>query len=276
MKSNLIEDVLAYNPKKGQLAFWWLGQLGYVVKTKSVTLCFDPFLKPDDRRTVPPLLAPEELRGMDYVFGSHNHSDHIDHFAWPKIAKADEKTKFVVPCKILPKLAVTLDIPLERFIGLDEAIGFKNNEQGITIDAIASAHEFLAPDPITGFHDNLGFIVNCDGLRIYHSGDTCKYEGLETKLKILSPFDVMFIPINGRDAERYTDNCIGNMNFAEAVDLTGAVKPALVVPGHYEMFEANSENPSKFTDYLEAKYKGQCYWVGSHGERIEYPGGLQP
>lgn len=36
---------------------------------------------------------------------------------------------------------------------------------------------------------------------MYHSGDTCIYEGMYTKLRKWNKFDVMFIPINGRDAK---------------------------------------------------------------------------
>ena len=266
--SQLMQNVHDYSPNAGELAFWWLGQLGYIVKTRSATLCFDPYLAKNEKRTVPPLLKPGDLAGIDYVFGSHDHSDHIDHSAWPGIAQASPHTRFVAPEKLVARLSQSLGIPIQRFVGVDEGKPYKDHESGLHIIAIASAHEFLAPDPITG-NDALGYIAEIDGLRIYHSGDTCKYEGLETKLLANRPIDLMFIPINGRDAVRYTTGCIGNMSFAEAVDLAGMVAPGLAVPGHYEMFLSNSEDPKKFTDYLEAKYPGQKAWVGGHGTRVE-------
>jgi len=265
----LMRDIREYNAQTGHLAFWWLGQLGYIVKTKSVTLCFDPFLRPGHKRTVPPPMKPEELIGMDYIFGSHDHSDHIDRTAWPGIAEASPGTRFVVPEKFVEPLNQSLGISIDRFVGLDEGKTFDDHAKNFHIRAIASAHEFLAPDPVTGLHDSLGYIVDADGLRIYHSGDTCKYEGLETKLIASRPIDLMYIPINGRDAVRYRMNCIGNMSFAEAVDLAGMVAPGLVVPGHYEMFTYNSEDPNKFMDYLAAKYPGQKAWIGEHCVKVE-------
>ena len=267
--ANLMQEVHAYQPQPGRLGFWWLGQLGYLVKTTKATLCFDPFLRPGGSRTVPPLLAPEELTGIDYVFGSHDHGDHIDHYAWPGIAKASPRARFVVPEKLVAALSDKFALPTDRFIGLDEGKAYRDEEKALTIRAIAAAHELLNPDPVTGLHDAISFLVDAGGLRLYHSGDTCKYEGLETKLLAQRPIDLMFLPINGRDAARYTGNCIGNMNFAEAVDLTGAIKPGLVVPGHYEMFAMNSENPAQFTDYLRAKYPGIEFWVGAHGTLVE-------
>ena len=272
MPNPLMQEFHSYTPTGDCLSFWWLGQLGYLVKTPKAALCFDPFLRPGKTRTVPPLLAPEDLTGIDYVFGSHDHGDHIDHYAWSGIAAASPQARFVVPEKLVEKLSAEFAIPLSRFVGLDEGKTYRDEEKDLTLRGIAAAHELLNPDPVTGLHDAISFLVDAGGLRLYHSGDTCKYEGLETKLISYQPIDLMFLPINGRDAVRYTGNCIGNMNFAEAVDLVGAVAPGLAVPGHYEMFAMNSEDPARFTDYLNAKYPGRKYWVGAHGVLVEVTG----
>jgi len=267
---DLINDITSYAPKTGEVAFWWIGQLGYIVKTAAATLCFDAYLAPTKHRRVEPMFSPDEMGFVDYIFGSHDHSDHIDHTAWSGIAAAAPKARFVAPLKFITALSEEFGIPEERFIGLDEFMGYTDfTAPGFRISAIASAHEFLAPDPVTGLHDSLGYIVDAGGVRIYHPGDTCKYEGLETKLLNNRPIDLMFVPINGRDAVRYTSHCIGNMSFSEAVDLAGAVAPGLAVPGHYEMFANNSEDPAKFTDYMAAKYPGQKVWVGEHGVRVD-------
>ena len=78
----------------------------------------------------------------------------------------------------------------------------------------------------------------------------------------------MFVPINGRDGVRYRNNLIGNMTAQEAVDLVGTIKPALAVPGHYEMLTANPGDPYLFSDYLDAKYPGIPVWIGEHGTAV--------
>ena len=65
------------------------------------------------------------------------------------------------------------------------------------------------------------------------------------------------LPINGRDAERYRRNCIGNMTFQEAADLAGELQPELALPGHWDMFADNPGNPDAFVDYLTVKYSGR-------------------
>ena len=67
---------------------------------------------------------------------------------------------------------------------------------------------------------------------------------------------MQLLPINGRDAERYRNNCIGNMTYQEAADLAGEVGPRIVIPGHWDMFADNSADPKAFADYLNVKYKG--------------------
>lgn len=264
--SKLVDNIDAYQGKTGELAFWWLGQLGFVLRMGSLTLYLDPYLEANPSRRIPPLLEASQIVHADYVFGSHDHGDHIDHSVWPTIYQSSPKTRFVVPALLLTGLAETLAIPLENFIGLDDGLVFDG--PGIRITGIAAAHEFLDTDPATGWHPSLGYLVESNGCRIYHAGDTCKYDGLEGKLMRFPKIDVMFVPINGRDALRYRTGCIGNMDFREAVDLAGMVAPRLSVPAHYEMFANNSENPLYFAEYLEAKYPELDFWIGAHGSRV--------
>ena len=69
-----------------------------------------------------------------------------------------------------------------------------------------------------GRHLYLGFVIEAEGLRLYHSGDSLAYDGLAEQLGS-EPFDVLFLPINGRDPARGVP---GNMTAAEAVDLAAA------------------------------------------------------
>ena len=263
----LIHDIDSYSGKPGQIAFWWLGQMGFAVRMgELVTFYFDPYLEENPKRQISPLLTANDIVNVNYVFGSHEHGDHIDREAWSVIYGNSRKTKFVVPKLIAARLSDELSIPLANFVQMDDAVVYDDDK--IRITGIASAHELLSPDPKSGLHPSLGFIVEIDGCKIYHSGDTCKYNGLEKKLIDVGNIDVMFVPINGRDGKRFRTGCIGNMDFREAVDLVGMVRPRLSVPAHYEMFENNSENPMAFAEYLEAKYPERQFSIGAHGTRV--------
>lgn len=262
----LIDEIDKCVLSKGNMAFWWLGQLGYVVKLGKVIVYLDPFLSELPNRNIPPLLKPEEITNADIILGTHDHIDHIDRGVWHQLSVSSPNAKFVVPTLLIKGLSKDLNIPENRFIGLDDSISITHRDLKIT--GIASAHEFLDRDIKTGAYPYLGYIIEGNNCTLYHSGDTCIYEGLHNKLRKFNKIHVMFMPINGRDAKRYRENCIGNMTYQEAVDLAGSINPKLVVPGHYEMFSSNSEDPLLFADYLNVKYSQVKYWIGSHGEMV--------
>ena len=261
--NRLIEEINSCKLENGQLAFWWLGQLSFVVKTKRKIIYLDPFLTAHPERQVQSLLKPEEVSNADIITGSHNHLDHIDIHALPGIMSAARQSILIVPKATLPELE-KINLPKERIHALDDSEVYE--QDGVKITAIRSAHEFFDWNEISGY-PYLGFIIETDGVVIYHSGDTCIYEGM---VSVLKHWDITlaFLPINGRDAKRLKAGCIGNMTYQEAVDLAGAIKPDITVPGHFEMFEYNMEDPQLFADYIEVKYPGLKYHIPQHGKTV--------
>lgn len=274
--NRLIADIDAYSPKKDGLALWWLGQQSFVLKSGGAVVYIDPFLSPTKKRLVPPLLEPNEARHVDLVIGTHDHSDHIDRPAWPGLAEASPQARFLVPDFLLPRLAEDLKIPAGRFVGLNEDSVFERvhpeNGERIRFTALASAHEFLDRDPLTGKYPYLGFVIETAGLVIYHPGDTCLYEGLVTKLSKWK-FDLMLLPINGRSAKQLRSGIIGNMTYQEAVDLAGTLGCRNAVPTHYDMFSQNSGDPELFLEYLSAKFPKTKGHRLTPGRRFELTAG---
>jgi len=247
----LVEQISNTPLAKGELAFWWHGQHSFVLKIADQILYIDPFLTKLEGRQVPPLLDPSEITNADFIFGSHAHAEHIDRPVWPTLAKASPGANFVVPELLREGLIDDLGIETSRFIGLDDGQTFTHDSLSIT--AIAAAHEFLDRDQATGQYPYLGFIIEAEGFCFYHAGDTCLYEGLIHKLRSWQ-FDVMCLPINGRDAQRFREGCIGNMTYQEAVDLAGTLQARIAVPTHYDMFAMNPGDPQAFSEYMQVKY----------------------
>lgn len=262
---NLIADIDSFCAARDRFAFWWLGQHSFIVKFREAVVYIDPYLSDDPDRQVKSLLQAEDIVNADLVLGTHDHDDHIDRPVWPKIAKMSSGVRFVVPELLREGLARELKIPSRPFVGLSDEQSVEIN--GLKITAVAAAHEFLDRDAESGLYPYLGYVIETDGFTVYHAGDTCKYEGLETKLKKWN-FDLALLPINGRDAERLSSGCIGNMTYQEAADLAGAIRPGLTVPAHYDMFAENSEDPKVFVDYMNVKYPGLEVCVCDYGKRI--------
>ena len=255
--------------EKAKVELNWLGQMGFLIKTENTTLCIDYFAMPHESRQKEPPIPMDELRGVDAFLGTHDHIDHIDHVAWKVWAKTNPDAKFIFPR--MHKESVLADgVSENNALGMNEGESVRIGD--VTIHAIAAAHEFLDRDPETGLYPSLQYIIEADGIRIHHAGDTVRYEGMLPKLQSFGHIDIEILPINGRDAVKYRRNCIGNMTYQEAVDLAGEVGCDLVIPGHWDMFANNSADPKEFADYLDAKYPGKIKCViPDVTEKIVYP-----
>jgi len=91
----LLDEINRQHGAPGTVTFWWLGQMSFVVKAGKSVLYFDPYLAPDERRQVPPMLDASAITNADFVFGSHDHGDHIDPVAIKGIAAASPQARFV-------------------------------------------------------------------------------------------------------------------------------------------------------------------------------------
>ena len=116
-----------------------------------------------------------------------------------------------------------------------------------------------------GRHLYLGYVIEAEGLRLYHSGDSLAYDGLAGHFGA-EPFDVLFLPINGRDPAR---GVAGNMSAAEAVALAAEVRPRFLVPHHYDMFTFNTVPVAQFEAEARRLPAGVTPKVLRCGERWE-------
>ena len=235
----------------GTAVLWWLGQMGLLVKMGGTVLCVDAFFSAEPGRRAPPPFPAEEMEGIDGFLGTHDHLDHMDHAAWRVWSGLG--VPFVFPALHRPDV-------LRDGVAEEHCRGLNDGEScgigGVTVHALAAAHEFLSPDPATGLYPCLQYILEGNGLRVYHAGDTLRYEGMLPRLQAFGPIDAALLPINGRDGARYRRQCIGNMTFQEAADLAGELRLRAVIPGHWDMFADNPGDPDAFADYLDAKYTG--------------------
>src|SRR4051812_36241421 len=241
--AELIGEIEQTCPGSESLSLWWLGQSGFVIKSRLGTLVVDPYLsehlthkyEATTRQHVRMTRAPlrgADLTQVDVVLASHKHSDHLDPGTLPDLMAASPDAVLLLPHSLL-EYAEQMGLPAGRLVGTDA--GRSMEIAGFRIRAVPSAHEQIDRDP-EGRCPYLGYVIECEGLRLYHSGDSLAYEGLRGELGT-EPFDVLFLPINGRDPARGVP---GNMTAGEAVDLASSVRPRFVVPHHYDMFTFNT------------------------------------
>ncbi len=268
MEKRWFETVKNTEAGSGELLLWRVGQAGFLVKLGEKLLCLDLYLTDNPERTSSSIVKGWEIDCADLVFGSHDHPDHIDREAWTELLEKSPYAEVLVPELIRSALCKDLGLEEKRVVGLRDMETVQVGNLKLT--GVASAHERLDRDPLTGNYPYMGVVIEAEGFSIYHPGDTCLYEGLYEKVRSFGTIDVMLLPINGRDGTRYRQGILGNMTYQEAVDFAGALRPRLAVPTHYDMFRGNLEDPQKFVDYVKAKYPEQDFWVGKIGELLVY------
>jgi L-ascorbate metabolism protein UlaG (beta-lactamase superfamily) len=208
-----------------------------------------------------PVIHPEELRELSWVFCSHRHSDHMDPATLSILATQNPSCQFFVPKAELDS-ARNAGIPSKQMIGVNAGDSLKLTGQ-LTVDVLPSAHETLETNE-RGEHRFLGFILSMAGGTIYHSGDCVPYPGLASALKEMN-IDLAILPVNGRDEHRRGNGFAGNFTFDEAANLCRDAGISWMVPCHFGMFEFNTISRRELEEKaLNSKIGLQCLVPGTH------------
>jgi L-ascorbate 6-phosphate lactonase len=222
----LAEAMVSLRIEPGSLAIFWLGQAGFAFKTSRGQLIFiDAYLSntcetlPNggigSRRLIPtPLEASEVTSGL--MVGTHEHQDHFDDDSLVFIARNAPAVRFAGSVSCLRSLK-RLGIPLERATLLEA--GHVQAFDGFTLRAVFADHGASEPEAI-------GLVLEVDGLKVYHTGDTSYRPEMMGEVMALKP-DIIIPCINGT---------FGNLNALEAARLAADVGARVAIPCHFWMF----------------------------------------
>ncbi|UNL83739.1 metal-dependent hydrolase [Priestia koreensis] len=216
------------------------------ISTNGKSFIIDPFISGNPQAKT----KAEDIQ-TDAVLLTHAHLDHILDAA--PIAKANN-----APVVANPELAAYM-----RFQGaeaLEMNIGGKLDLGFATAKMIHAFHSsgIVDEENQTILYGGMpsGFIIEAEGLTILHAGDT----GLFGDMKMIGDrhdIDIAFLPIG----DNYT---MGPEDAAQAAEWFNA---KLVIPVHYDTFEAISQDPHAFVSKLEERgLKGQVLEVGQSME----------
>jgi L-ascorbate 6-phosphate lactonase len=176
-------------------------------------------------------VAADEAQ-VDFVVCTHEHLDHMDTDALPILAKNSE-TVFTGPIECIKEFE-RLGIPSSQFRLLEEGKMVKLGQVEVT--GVYADHGDLAPDA-------LGAVLNFDGIKVYHTGDTA-YRPEEFRPALAMRPDILIPCINGR---------FGNLDAHEAAMLTALASPAVVIPSHFGMFVEQNGEPGVFLEECERR-----------------------
>ncbi len=242
----------SYRVPFGKTGVFWLGQAGFVFKSKDgELLAVDPYFSDccnryfGFRRMIPYLMTPYDVV-FDGIVCSHAHYDHFDPDGIP-LALSNGKTRLIAAYDCKPEC--------ERLHIVDNVTYIKAYDRvtcgAFTVTAIPCDHGEDNPHA-------LGLIIEEGDRRIGILGDTCFREDL-LKDPLLRGIDLLILPING---------AFGNLNEKEAADACEIIKPMLAVPCHFGNFAEHGGNPGLYADIMKKDHKDLAYRIMRVGEGI--------
>ncbi len=268
----IIADVEGFTPPPGIVAIWFIGQAGFIIKFSSGTVCYlDPWLSdlPGGPRAYPIPLDPNLIINCDILFTSHDHGDHIDVDADPIIMRQSPRATWIAPRGA--------EAFMRRLGSAEERTTLLTGDDRVTvrdvrITAIPSTHYgFFSEERYTpaeeawyatiparlpperrGTERFLGFVLECDGVTIYHAGDNNGYRGFLERLARWPHFDLLLLPINGRNWFLEQHGMIGNFTYREAAQVAHRAHARLLIPYHYDGFVGNNEYPDALVRYVQS------------------------
>lgn len=274
---DLIAQMDALRVPPGALAIWALGQMGFALKGSGDGVIYvDPYLtgKSKDEaapgeifyREFPPPVAPAEITNARAVLCSHEHLDHTDAGTIGPIAQASPQATFVLT-GWSHAIADRAGIPSARRVVPTIGQPFTIGDARIT--ALPSAHYQVEEDPTKG-HRWFGFVIEWNGVTLYHSGDTVIYPGYLETLKAQPRADVAIVPVNGRDAYRDSLGIVGNLLPLEAAWLARELGWDVLIAGHNDLFARNCIGAGELPDAIRSFNPRQKMHVLQPGELYLY------
>ena len=257
-------------PPVGSVALFWMGQASFALKGAGLTILIDPYLSEHPDRLVPPADHPEAFDFVDLLLITHEHLDHLDEPACRLIA---QRARVVVPAPIVEQVTA-LRVHPERVLGVQP--GGPVTVGAARVWPVPAMHGLHAADAYTFGREYsgsqyrfLGYVVELDGVRVYHAGDTVMFDGLIEAVRELAPH-VALLPINGRDYFREGQDIVGNLNAREAARLAVEIGADLLIPMHYDLFPANLEDPGVLVSYARRHFPHLNVLLPGHFQGFVY------
>lgn len=240
----MIEKMKNLQILPNSLAIWALGQMGFAIQGSNAVIYIDPYLSDairdilgdDGKRLFPPPVPPAAITNADYYLITHEHADHLDAETILGVLKGSPNVKFITSGWCV-EILLKIGVPTTSITTIESSLTFADHDLKLT--AVPAAHYDLIFDEQKGYRW-LGFLIEWNGITIYHSGDTLIYPGYLDTLRRLPQIDVAILPINGRDFVReHQYDIIGNLQPVEAAYLARELNWDMVILGHNDLLAVN-------------------------------------
>jgi L-ascorbate metabolism protein UlaG (beta-lactamase superfamily) len=216
----------------GQVALTWIGHASFLVQFNDLNALIDPnfanwlFLLKRVKRSG---LKIGHLPPIDLVLLTHAH---FDHFHKPTLRRLPHPKIGVMPWG-MGDLARGLGF--ERIVELGWWDSFEHKDWKVTLTPCKHWGARTLRDTHRGYG---GFVLEHQGRKIYHAGDSAYFEGFKTIGKALAP-EIALLPIGAYYPEAFRNVHMGP---DEAVKVFKELGSRWLVPMHYGTFKLSFED----------------------------------
>ncbi|MGO8837282.1 MAG: MBL fold metallo-hydrolase [Limisphaerales bacterium] len=217
---------------RGQVAITWIGHASFLVQFTNLNVLIDPnfanwlFLLKRIRRSG---LKIQDLPRIDLVLLTHAH---FDHFHKPTLRRLPHPKIGVMPRGVGD---LAHDLGFARIIELDWWESFSQRDWKVTFTPSQHWGARTLADHHRGYG---GFVLEHQGRKIYHAGDSAYFDGFKEISKRLAP-EIALLPIGAYHPESFRRVHMGPDEAVKAFKELGA---RWLVPMHYGTFKLSFED----------------------------------
>ncbi|MBI3850616.1 MAG: MBL fold metallo-hydrolase [Verrucomicrobia bacterium] len=215
----------------GQVALTWIGHASFLVQFTNLNVLIDPnfanwlFLLKRIKRSG---LKIGHLPPIDLVLLTHAH---FDHFHKPTLRRLPHPKIGIMPWGVGD---LAHDLGFERIIELEWWESFSRGDWKVTLTPCKHWGARVLRDEHRGYG---GFILEHQGRRIYHAGDSAYFDGFK-QIGERCPPEIALLPIGAYHPESFRNVHMGP---DEAVKVFRDLRAKWLVPMHYGTFKLSFE-----------------------------------
>lgn len=232
----------------GQVALTWIGHASFLAQFNDLNVLIDPnfanwlFMLKRVKRAG---LKIADLPPIDLVLLTHAH---FDHFHKPTLRRLRSPKIAVVPWGVGDLAA---DLGFQRIVELNWWESFSHGNWTVTF--VPSKH--WGARVIRDYHRGYGgFILEHQGRKIYHAGDSAYFDGFR-EIGRRCPPDIAMLPIGAYYPDSFRRSHMGP---DEALKVFKHLRAKTLVPMHYGSFRLSFEDmdePPRWLKELAEKNK---------------------
>jgi L-ascorbate metabolism protein UlaG (beta-lactamase superfamily) len=247
-------DLAAIHDPHGPPRLTWIGHASILGTIGGESFLVDPvfssrigwrtFTYP--RHALPGVVA-EQLPPIDLLLVTHNHYDHLDE---PSLAALDRSATVVVPSRLGGWFCRA---GFARVIEL--AWWERATVGGFRITCIPARHWSRRGMFDTNRSHWCGFVVEKDGLAVYHAGDTAWFDTFDEIGRRFPDLSAALLPIGGCEPRWFMQH--NHLSPEEAGEAQVRLHAKQLVPIHWGTFQLSDESLREPADRLRAWWREQ-------------------